>query len=102
MIFVSADIDRAASDARVIGEVGRIGHIRILAGIDARRVGLEMKVAVRKGAREAAKKGRELCRYNFAFGKSWQGKQYAIKQVAPVIKEEAQVIIVITVYTFYF
>ena len=62
----------------------------------------EVKVAVRKGAREAAKKGRELCRYNFAFGKSWQGKQYAIKQVAPVIKEEAQVIIVITVYTFYF
>ena len=27
---------------------------------------------------------------------------YAIKQVAPVIKEESQEIVVITVYTFYF
>jgi hypothetical protein len=30
------------------------------------------------------------------------GKYYAIKQVAPVIKEEANEVIVITVYAFYF
>jgi hypothetical protein len=62
----------------------------------------EVKEAVRKGSREAAKHGREMCRYNFAFNAKWQGKLYSIKQVAPVIKAEANEIVVITVYTFYF
>lgn len=62
----------------------------------------EVKAAIRKGAREAAKHGREMCRYNFAFGSKWQGRHYTIKQVAPVIKEEDEEIVVITVYTFYF
>jgi hypothetical protein len=39
--------------------------------------------------REPAKYGREMCRYNFTFNRSWQGKHYPIKQVAPVIKDEA-------------
>ena len=30
----------------------------------------EVVQAVRQGTREAAKLGRELCRYNFAFGKT--------------------------------
>ena len=62
----------------------------------------EVAEAIRKGTREPAKHGRELCRYNFAFGRKWQGKPYAIKQVAPVIKEGANEIVVITIYTFYF
>ncbi len=62
----------------------------------------EVREAVTKGSREPAKRGRELCRYNFKFGKKWQGEPYAIKQVAPVIKEESNEIVVITVYTFYF
>jgi hypothetical protein len=62
----------------------------------------EIEEAVRKGSRESATRGREMCRYNFAFNRKWQGKHYAIKQVAPVIKEEADEIVVITVYTFYF
>lgn len=62
----------------------------------------EVREAIAKGAREPAKRGRKLCRYNFAFGRTWQGKAYSIKQVAPVIKEEANEIVVITVYTFYF
>ena len=62
----------------------------------------EVREAVSKGSREPAKRGRELCRYNFAYGKLWQGQRYAIKQVAPVIKEEANELVVITVYTFYF
>jgi hypothetical protein len=62
----------------------------------------EVKEVIRKGSREAAKHGREMCRYNFAFNAKWQGKHYPIKQVAPVIKEEANEIVVITVYTFYF
>ncbi len=62
----------------------------------------EVREAVTKGTREPAKLGRELCRYNFPYGRLWQGRSYAIKQVAPVIKEEAKEIVVITVYTFYF
>ena len=62
----------------------------------------EMEEAVRKGSREPTIRGREICRYNFAFRRKWQGNYYAIKQVAPVIKEEANEIIVITVDTFYF
>ena len=62
----------------------------------------EVVESIRKGTREPAKQDRELCRFNFSFGKTWQKKLYAIKQVAPVIKEEANEIVVITVYTFYF
>ena len=62
----------------------------------------EVVEATRHGSREPAKQGRELCRFNFTFGQKWQGNFYAIKQVAPVIKDEANEIVVITVYTFYF
>ncbi|MDQ3397983.1 MAG: DUF4258 domain-containing protein [Deinococcota bacterium] len=62
----------------------------------------EVVEAVTQGAREVAKQGRDMYRLNLAFGKSWGGKTYAIKQVAPVVKEEAEEIVVITVYTFYF
>ena len=62
----------------------------------------EVKEAVAKAAREPAKLGRLLCRYNFGYGRRWQGKVYAIKQVAPVIKEETGQTFVITVYTFFF
>ncbi len=58
--------------------------------------------AVHSGVRERAKHGRTLCRYNLPFGSQWQNRFYPIKQVAPVIKEEANEIVVITVYTFYF
>lgn len=63
---------------------------------------VEVREAIAKGSREPAKRGREVCRYNFTFGKTWHGQAFAIKQVAPVIKEEANEIVVITVYTFYF
>jgi len=62
----------------------------------------EVKQAIEQGFREPAKMGREIYRLNFPFGKSWQDNIYAIKQVAPVIKEEPDEIVVITVYTFYF
>ncbi|OHE81049.1 MAG: hypothetical protein A2107_11840 [Verrucomicrobia bacterium GWF2_62_7] len=62
----------------------------------------EVREAIAKGSREPAKRGRELCRYNFTCEHPWQGKRYPIKQVAAVIKEEANEIVVITVYTFYF
>jgi hypothetical protein len=62
----------------------------------------EVISAVRHGVREAAKHDRELCRYNLAFDGLWQGKPYAVKQVAPVIKESDDEIVVITVYVFCF
>lgn len=62
----------------------------------------EVLEAVRRGSREQAKVGRELRRLNFPFDTEWRGHSYAIKQVAPVTKEEASEIVVITVYTFYF
>jgi len=62
----------------------------------------EVEVAIRKGNREPAKKDREIFKYNFSYDDLWQGKHYSIKQVAPVIVEEDEEIIVITVYVFYF
>lgn len=62
----------------------------------------EVKEAIAKGSREPAKHGRELCRYNFPFNRTWQSKHYSIKQVAPIIKDEPNETVVITVYTFYF
>ena len=62
----------------------------------------EVQEAVRKGTREIAKLDRLMCRYNFHYGREWQGNEYSIKQVAPVIVENRDEIVVITVYTFYF
>ncbi len=62
----------------------------------------EVREAVRIGVREPAKRGRLLCRANFQYNALWQGRFYRIKQVAPVIVEEQNEIVVVTVYTFYF
>jgi len=61
----------------------------------------EVYYAIEHGSREPAKRGRSVCRYNFAHDGMWQGKHYAIKQVAPV-KEELEEVVVVTVYTFFF
>jgi hypothetical protein len=58
--------------------------------------------AIRLGHREDAKRGRFLYRYNVQFNGLWQGRHYAIKQVAAVVAEEPDAYVVITVYTFYF
>jgi hypothetical protein len=61
----------------------------------------EVEQAVREGTREPAKRGRMLCRFNFTFNSSWQDNHYAVKQVAPVVKEGADEVVVIAVYVFY-
>ena len=43
-----------------------------------------------------------MCRLNFQFHAEWQGTFYAVKQVAPVIVETPEEIVVVTVYTFYY
>lgn len=62
----------------------------------------EVAQAIQHGSREPGKFGRVVCRLNLPYNGLWQGKTYAIKQVAPVIKEQEDEIVVITVYTFYF
>ncbi len=62
----------------------------------------EVRVAIRTGSAEPARKGRNSFRKNFAFNRQWRGKQYAVKQVAPVVAEEADRLVVITVFVYYF
>jgi hypothetical protein len=62
----------------------------------------EVETAIRSCPRGAAELGRLDCRKDFAWGREWNGKVYATKQVRPVFVEEAEEIVVITVYTYYF
>ena len=57
---------------------------------------------MRRSARQLVKKGRWMCRLNFQYNAIWRGRHYAIKQVAPVIAEKRNEIIVVTVYSFFF
>ena len=63
---------------------------------------LEVEEAIRNGEQIPAKKGRIAFRYNFQFNAKWQDKEFAIKQVMPIVVEENGGYIVVTVYTFYF
>lgn len=62
----------------------------------------EVREAIKRGVREPAKRGRLMFRLNFQYNAEWQGKVFAIKQVAPVVVEAQNEIVVVTVYTFYF
>jgi hypothetical protein len=63
---------------------------------------IEVEEAVRTVAWQPAELGRLDCRKDFSYGKDWNGKVYATKQVRPVFVEEAAEIVVVTVYTYYF
>jgi hypothetical protein len=58
--------------------------------------------AIRIGQGEAAQRGLFLYRLNLEFQRQWGGKYYAVQQVAPVVADERDRIVVVTVYTFYF
>ena len=62
----------------------------------------EVEAAIRKGAPEPTRKGRLMFRKNFPFNGYWRGKHFAIKQVAPVVSEEEDQLVVVTVFVFYF
>ena len=73
----------------------------------------EVRAAIRAGNPEPARKGRTMFgsltddfvlrfRKNFTFNSQWRGKHYAVKQVAPVIAEEADRLVVVTVFVYYF
>jgi len=49
-----------------------------------------------------AELGRLECRKDFTYGQEWNGRFYATKQVRPIFMEEANEIVVVTVYAYYF
>ncbi|MEW6686977.1 MAG: hypothetical protein AB1393_12375 [Candidatus Edwardsbacteria bacterium] len=62
----------------------------------------EIKETIRSEPWSPAELGRLECRKDFPFGKEWNKKVYATKQVRPVFVEETTEIVVVTVYTYYF
>jgi hypothetical protein len=62
----------------------------------------EVEAAIRTSPWQAAELGRLECRKDFPYGRDWNGKFYAIRQVRPVFVDEAAEIVVVTVYTYYF
>ena len=61
-----------------------------------------VREAIRIGEREPAQRGCFLCRLNLEFKREWDGRYYGVQQVAPIVREETDKIVVITIYTFYF
>lgn len=70
--------------------------------IDRGAIEDEVIETIKKGSSEPARKGRLLFRKNFAFNSKWRGRTYSVKQVAPVVKEETDKFVIITVYVYYF
>lgn len=62
----------------------------------------EIAEAIRTEDWGPAELGRLECRKDFPFGREWNGKRYATKQVRPIFVEEDSEIVVVTVYTYYF
>ncbi|MCJ7577793.1 MAG: DUF4258 domain-containing protein [candidate division Zixibacteria bacterium] len=62
----------------------------------------EIKETIRSESWSPAELGRLECRKNFPFGKEWNKKVYATRQVRPIFVEEATEIVVVTVYSYYF
>ena len=56
----------------------------------------EVIKAIKEGSSEPSRKGRLLFRKNFPFNSMWRGKYYPIKQVAPVVADENDRMVVVT------
>ncbi len=62
----------------------------------------DVRAALSFGHREPAQRGLVLYRINVEFKREWDGRYYGVQQIVPVVDEEAERIVVVTVYTFYF
>lgn len=62
----------------------------------------DVRHAIRIGQREPAQGGLFLYRLNVEFKREWDGRYYNIQQVVPIVAEEEDRVVVVTVYTFYF
>ena len=62
----------------------------------------ETEEAIRTMPWQPAERGRVEVRKDFSFAGTWNGRFFQTKQVRPIFVEEADEIVVVTVYTYYF
>ena len=77
------------------------GHAQV-ASLSRGATEQEVVDAVREAPWEPAELGRTQSRKDFVFGQNWNGRTYSTKQVRPIFVEEADEIVVVTVYVYYF
>ncbi len=61
----------------------------------------EVAQAIRVGERVPAKGRRVAFRKNFPYRREWKGRFYETKQVMPIVAEESEQFVVVTVYVFF-
>jgi hypothetical protein len=61
----------------------------------------EVEEAMQTCPWQPAELSRLECTMSFPFNREWNGKVYATKLVRPIFVEEANEIVVVTVYTYY-
>lgn len=61
----------------------------------------EGREAIAEAAREQTRHGRWVSRWDFRFAAVRQGRRHAIKQVAPVVAESEDELVVTTVHTLF-
>lgn len=61
----------------------------------------DVELTIRMGECFPAKKGRLSFRKNFSYNAMWKGKFYQVKQVMPIVVEEPDRFVVVTVYVFF-
>jgi hypothetical protein len=62
----------------------------------------EVKETIRTAPWRPAELGRLECQKDSPYGREWNKKVYATKRVRPIFVEEADEIVVVTVYVYYF
>ena len=59
-------------------------------------------LAVRIGVREPAQRGLSLHRLDVPFGGTWHGRRYDTMHIAAVVAHEPDLLVVVSVYAFFF
>jgi hypothetical protein len=80
-------------------------RLSLHAALQAERRGVtieEIAHAIGKSTWEAADRGRHQCRRDFDFDGVRLGRRYRTKKVRPIFVVEADEIVVVTVYAYYF
>ena len=62
----------------------------------------EVETTIRTMPWQATQRNRLECRCDFPYNGEWNGKFYQIKQVRPIFVDEADEIVIVTVYSYYF
>jgi hypothetical protein len=62
----------------------------------------ELSETISTSVWEPAESDRLECRKDFVYGREWNGKVYATKQVRPIFVDNANEIVVVTIYVYYF